>query len=136
MKIIIIGAGKVGYNLAENLSKSNHNVIIIDRNYAALSKAEENLEVLCIKGSGVSTGILMEAGVDTTDLLIAVTGSDEVNMVCCLTAKKLGVKSTVARIRDYEYAHELLLLKEELGLDIEVTDHFCDTFLIAFSSVF
>lgn len=118
MKIIIIGAGKVGYNLAENLSKSDHDVIIIDKNYAALSKAEENLEVLCIKGSGVSTNILMEAEVDTTDLLIAVTNSDEVNMVCCLTAKKLGVKHTIARIRDHEYAHELLLLKEELGLDL------------------
>lgn len=118
MKIIIIGAGKVGYNLAENLSKSNHDVIIIDKNYTALSKAEENLEVLCIKGSGVSTNILMEAGVATSDLLIAVTNSDEVNMVCCLTAKKLGVKRTIARIRDHEYAHELLLLKEELGLDL------------------
>ncbi|NLK34044.1 MAG: Trk system potassium transporter TrkA [Gracilibacteraceae bacterium] len=118
MKIIIIGAGKVGYNLAENLSKSNHDVIIIDKNYAALSKAEENLEVLCIKGSGVSTHILMEAGIDTADLLIAVTNSDEVNMVCCLTAKKLGVKRTIARIRDHEYANELLLLKEELELDL------------------
>jgi trk system potassium uptake protein TrkA len=83
-----------------------------------LSKAEENLEVLCIRGSGVSTNILMEAGIDTTDLLIAVTSSDEVNMVCCLTAKKLGVKQTIARIRDPEYAQELSLLKEELDLDL------------------
>ncbi len=118
MKIIIIGAGKVGYSLAESLSKSNYDVIIIDKNYAALSKAEENLEVLCIRGSGVSTSILMEAGIDTTDLLIAVTSSDEVNMVCCLTAKKLGVKHTIARIRDPEYAKELSLLKEELDLDL------------------
>ncbi|MGE5677245.1 MAG: Trk system potassium transporter TrkA [Pseudomonadota bacterium] len=118
MKIIIIGAGKVGYNLAESLSKSNYDVIIIDKNYAALSKAEENLEVLCIRGSGVSTSILMEAGIETADLLIAVTSSDEVNMVCCLTAKKLGVKHTIARIRDPEYAKELSLLKEELDLDL------------------
>jgi trk system potassium uptake protein len=118
MKIIIIGAGKVGYNLAESLSKGNHDVIIIDKNHVALSKAEENLEVLCIRGSGVSTNILMEAGIDTADLLIAVTSSDEVNMVCCLTGKKLGVKQTIARIRDPEYAHELSLLKEELDLDL------------------
>ena len=118
MKIIIIGAGKVGYSLAESLSKSDHDVIIIDRNYAALNKAEENLEVLCIRGSGVSTGILMEAGIDTADLLIAVTNSDEVNMVCCLTAKKLKVKQTIARIRDPEYAKELSLLKDELELDL------------------
>ncbi|MGE5632050.1 MAG: Trk system potassium transporter TrkA [Caulobacteraceae bacterium] len=118
MKIIIIGAGKVGYNLAESLSKENHHVIIIDKNYAALSKAEENLDVLCLRGSGVSTNILMEAGIDTTDLLLAVTNSDEVNMVCCLTAKKLGVRYTIARIRDPEYAKELSLLKEELGLEL------------------
>jgi len=118
MKIIIIGAGKVGYNLAESLSKSNHDVIIIDKNHVALSKAEENLEVLCIRGSGVSTSILMEAGVETADLLIAVTSIDEVNMVCCLTAKKLGVKHTIARIRDPEYAKEISLLKEELDLDL------------------
>lgn len=118
MKIIIIGAGKVGYTLAENLSKSEYNVTIIDKNHAALGKAEENLDVLCIRGNGVSTHILMEAGIDSADLLIAVTNSDEVNMVCCLTAKKLGVKRTIARIRDHEYAHELLLLKEELDLDL------------------
>ncbi len=118
MKIIIIGAGKVGYSLAESLSKSNHDVIIIDKNYVALSKAEENLEVLCIRGSGVSTNILMEAGIETTDLLIAVTNSDEINMVCCLTAKKLGVNHTIARIRDPEYAQELSLLKEQLDLDL------------------
>lgn len=118
MKIIIIGAGKVGYSLAESLSKSNHDVIIIDKNHVALTKAEESMDVLCIRGNGVSTNILMEAGINTTDLLIAVTNSDEVNMVCCLTAKKLGVKQTIARIRDHEYAHELLLLKEELDLDL------------------
>ena len=118
MKIIIIGSGKVGYNLAESLSRGNHHVTIIDRNHSALSKAEENLEVLCIRGNGVSTNILLEAGVEKADLLIAVTNSDEVNMVCCLTAKKLGVKHTIARIRDYEYAHELSLLKEELDLDL------------------
>lgn len=120
MKIIIIGAGKVGYTLAENLSKSEHNVTIIDKNNAALEKAEENLDVLCIRGNGVSTHILMEAGIGTADLLIAVTSSDEVNMVCCLTAKKLGVKRTIARIRDHEYAHELLLLKEELDIDLVI----------------
>lgn len=118
MKIIIIGAGKVGYSLAESLSKSDHDVIIIDRNHVALRKAEENLEVLCIRGSGVSTSILIEAGIENTDLLIAVTNSDEVNMVCCLTAKKLKAKQTIARIRDPEYAKELSLLKEELDLDL------------------
>ncbi len=118
MKIIIIGAGKVGYSLAEHLSKGKHHVTIIDKNFNALSKADESLEILSIKGNGASANILIEAGIGMTDLLIAVTSSDEVNMVCCLTAKKLGVKHTIARIRDPEYAHELSLLKEELDLDL------------------
>ena len=76
--------------------------------------------MLCIKGNGVSTHILLEAGIHYTDLLIAVTNSDEVNMVCCLTAKKLGAPNTIARIRDPEYAHELSMLKEEIGLDMVI----------------
>jgi len=120
MKIVIIGAGKVGYNLAGSLSKENNDVIVIDKNPQALRKCEDNLDVLCIKGSGVSTRVLLEAGIANVNLLIAVTNSDEVNMVCCLTAKKLGAAHTIARIRDPEYAHELSLLKEDLGLDFVI----------------
>ncbi|HCJ56451.1 Trk system potassium transporter TrkA [Lutispora sp.] len=120
MRIIIIGAGKVGYNLALNLSKEDHDVTIVDNDQEALQKAEENLDVLCIKGNGVSTNILIEAGIKETDLLIAVTDSDEVNMVCCLTGKKLGAFSTIARIRDPEYARELTMLKEEVGIDMVI----------------
>ncbi len=120
MKIIIIGAGKVGYNLALNLSKEKHDVIIIDNDQNVIDKADENLDVFCIKGNGVSTGALQDADVYNTDLLIAVTNSDEVNMVCCLTGKKLGAKKTIARIRDPEYAQELTLLKEEIELDMVI----------------
>ncbi len=120
MKIIIIGDGKVGFSLAENLSKENNDVTIIDKNPEALKKASEYLDVMTIKGNGVSTNILMEAGVKEADLLIAATTSDEMNMVCCLTAKKLGAEHTIARIRDLEYANELSLLKRELGLDMVI----------------
>ena len=120
MKIIIIGDGKVGYSLAENLSIENNDVIIIDKNSEALKRASENLDVMCIRGSGVSTKILLEAGVKEADLLIAATTSDEMNMVCCLTAKKLGVTHTIARIRDPEYANELSLLKADLDLDMVI----------------
>ncbi|MDF2524195.1 MAG: Trk system potassium transport protein TrkA, partial [Clostridiales bacterium] len=120
MKIIIIGDGKVGYSLAENLSKEDNDVTIIDKNSEALKKANENLDVMCIKGNGVSTKILLEAGVRNADLLIAATTSDEMNMVCCLTGKKLGAAHTVARIRDPEYANELSMLKEDLGLDMVI----------------
>lgn len=118
MKVIIIGDGKVGYSLAEHLSKEDNDVTIIDKNPDALKKANEYLDVMCIKGNGVSTKILLEAGVRDTDLLIAATASDEMNMVCCLTGKKLGAKHTIARIRDPEYADELSLLKKELELDM------------------
>ncbi len=120
MKIIIIGAGKVGYNLALNLSKEKHDVIIIDNDQEVINKAEENMDVLCIKGNGVSAQTLKEAGVKSIDLLIAVTDSDEVNMVCCLTGKRLGAPSSIARIRDPEYAKELNMLKEEMGLDMVI----------------
>lgn len=120
MKIIIIGAGKVGYNLAENLARENHSITIIDKNFNVLKKVEDNLDVLCIRGNGVSTSTLINAGVSECDLLMAVTNSDEVNMVCCLTAKKLNAMHTIARIRDHEYARELSLLKEELGLEMVI----------------
>jgi trk system potassium uptake protein len=119
MRIIIIGAGKVGYYLAENLCKENH-VTIIDKHYDTLKRAEEQLEVLCIRGNGVSANVLIEAGVKHADLIIAVTSTDEVNMLCCLTGKKLGAVKTIARVRDPEYAQELSLLKEELDIDMVI----------------
>ncbi len=126
MKIIIIGDGKVGYSLAENLSKENNDVTIIDKDPEPLKKASEYLDVMCIRGNGVSTKILMEAGVNEADLLIAATTSDEMNMVCCLTAKKLGADHTIARIRDPEYASELSALKRDLGLDMVINpEHAC-----------
>lgn len=124
MKVIIIGAGKVGYTLAQSLVNENKDVTIIDRSMQALQKVEDTLDVMCIQGNGVSASILAEAGVCKADLLIAVTGSDEVNMVCCLTAKKLGVMQTVARVRDPEYAYELSLIKEQLGLDFVINPEY------------
>lgn len=120
MKVIIIGGGKVGYSLAEQLSREDNDVTIIDKDPDALRKANENLDVLCIRGNGVSTKVLYEAGIDEADVLIAATESDEMNMVCCLTGKKLGAAHTIARIRDPEYADELSLIKNELGLDMVI----------------
>ncbi len=120
MKIIIVGDGKLGYNLAENLSKEDNDIVIIDKDSEALRKAEENLDVMCIKGSGLSTKTLLEAGVKEADLLIASTSSDEINMICCLTSKKLGAAHTIARIRDPEYAEELSQLKSDLDLDMVI----------------
>lgn len=120
MDIMIIGAGKVGYTLAMHLTQEGNNITVIDNNPKALIKVEDELDVMPIKGNGISTSTLLDAGCNGADLVIAVTNSDEVNMLCCLTAKKLGAKRTVARIRNPHYARELLLIKEDLGLDMVI----------------
>ena len=92
MNIIIVGCGKVGFFLAEQLSKEEHDITIVDYNDETLGKAYDTLDIMTIKGNGVSPATLTEAGADNADLVIAATSSDEVNMVCCLTAKQLGAK--------------------------------------------
>ncbi|SHF01153.1 Trk system potassium transporter TrkA [Clostridium fallax] len=118
MYIVIIGDGKVGYTLAKHLSEEGNDVTIIDRNQEALKRAMDNLDVMCIKGNGTSVKVLQEAEIYRADVMIAVTNSDERNMLCCLAAKKLGAKHTISRIRNPEYAEELLMLKDELGIDM------------------
>ncbi|MDD2568206.1 MAG: Trk system potassium transporter TrkA, partial [Clostridia bacterium] len=103
MKSIIVGAGKVGYTIASTLSKEGHDVIVIDIDRERLSTVEEYLDVQVIEGSGAQMSILEEAGIANTDLLIAVTEGDELNMVSCFLAKSYGVKSTVARVREPGY---------------------------------
>ena len=92
MDVIIIGAGKVGYTLAKFLSKEEDNITVIDNNIDALNSIIEKLDIMGIKGNGTSLKILHEAGISKADLVISVTGSDEVNMLCSLAAKKLGAK--------------------------------------------
>ena len=118
MKIIIVGDGKVGFTLAEHLSREEHDVTIIDTSDDALQKASDTLDVMCIKGNGASLTALKEAGTDTADLLIAVTNLDEVNMVCCLTGKRLGAKYTIARVRNFEYTAAQGMLKMSMGIDL------------------
>ena len=120
MKIIIVGDGKVGFTLAEHLSQEEHDVTVIDTNDDALRRASESLDVMCVKGNGASISALRESGADTADVVIAATSMDEVNMVCCLTAKRLGAKYVIARVRNVEYAAELATLKQELGIDMVI----------------
>jgi len=120
VKIVIVGDGKVGYALSEQLSKENHDVTIIDNNEATLARTAERIDVIGIKGNGASYAVQKEAGVSEADLLIAATSTDEVNMICCLLAKKLGAKHTIARIRNPEYRDQLHLLKEDLGLSMTI----------------
>ena len=118
MKIIIVGDGKTGFTLAEHLSKEEHDVTIVDVRDAALQKAADTLDVMTVKGSGTSISALQESGIEDADLLIAVTNLDEVNMVCCLAAKRLGAKFTIARVRNFEYVSAQPLLKEGMGIDM------------------
>lgn len=103
MKIIIIGCGKVGSALAEELTMENHEVAIVDISAQKLQEVGEDLDALQIHGNGSSINVLMDAGVTSADLVIAVTGSDELNLLCCLVAKNLGKCHTVARVRNPIY---------------------------------
>ena len=117
MNIIIVGDGKVGYTLAQYLSKDGHDITIIDKNAEALNRASETLDVMCIRGNGANVRTLIEAGIENADIIIAVTGNDELNMVCCLAAKQLGAKYSIARIRDPEYTESLTMLQKKLDID-------------------
>lgn len=90
MDIIVVGCGKVGFTIVEQLSNEGHNIVAIDERPECIDKVKEELDVMGIAGNGVSYQVLMEAGIATTDLLISVTGSDEQNLLCCLIAKKTG----------------------------------------------
>ena len=117
MNIIIVGNGKVGYTLAQYLSQDGHDVTVLDTNQEALLKASETLDVMCVRGNGANVKVLLEAGVDKADVIMAVTGNDEQNMVCCLAAKQLGAKYSIARIRDPEYTDSLTFLQKKLDID-------------------
>lgn len=120
MDIVIIGGGKVGFTLAEQLSKENHNITVIDTDTPVLGRIVEVLDVIGIYGNGASYQVQKEAGMDKADLMIAVTSSDELNMICCLLAHKLGAAHTIARIRNPEYWEQLNILKKELGLSMAI----------------
>ena len=119
MKAIIIGAGKVGFSIAQLLSKEDHDVVIIEQSPERQEILEETLDVQVIDGSGSSTSVLEAAGVRSADMLLAVTEHDELNMVACLLGKKYGVKTTVARVRNPEYLEVRdFNFKEAIGIDL------------------
>ena len=120
MRIILIGAGKVGYILADRLTAEEHDVTVIDRNDLVVQRCQDSLDVICIKGNGANAKTLMEAGVDRADIVIATTAGDETNMLCCLLAKRLGAKYTIARIRDPEFSESQMLLQNEMGIDAAI----------------
>lgn len=120
MNIIIVGCGKVGITLAENLDQEGHNIVVIDNRASAIENVTNFMDVMGIVGSGASYSALLEAGIEKTDLLIAVTGSDELNLLCCLVARKAGRCNTIARVRNPGYNDEIEFIKEEMGLSMTI----------------
>jgi len=120
MKIVIVGSGNVGYHLADLLVDEGHDIVVIDNHTETLRQRTETLDIIGVDWDGSFFDVQMEADVPNADLLIAVTQRDEVNMLCCLLAKKLGASRTIARVRNPEYSRQLYLLKDELGLSMSI----------------
>lgn len=120
MKIIIVGCGKVGLTLAERLNQENHDITLIDSDYNTVRTAADSLDVMAVTGNGAIYQVQMEAGIKEADLLIATTNSDELNILCCLIAKKTGNCHTIARIRNPEYSAEVNFIREELNLSLSI----------------
>ena len=119
MKVIIVGAGEVGFHIAQRLSEESQDVVLIDQNPEQIRRVDDHLDVQAILGSGTSPQILKDAGIIDADMLLATTDSDEVNLISCLIAKNLSPSLIkVARLRNEEYIRELPLLdKDHLGID-------------------
>ena len=116
MKIVLVGGGKVGTALARQLSEEGHNVTVVDTNKARVEHIGESYDVMSILGNGSSITTLSEAGVEEADVFIAVTGSDELNLLCCMFARKAGHCHAIARVRNPSYSHELDFIKKQIGI--------------------
>lgn len=117
MKVAIVGAGKLGYKLAESMEADNMDVTIIDNNSNVIDLIKERLDVLTVVGNGIDISILKEINIKSYNLLVASTNSDETNTLICSLAKKLGCQKTIARIRNPEYMAQLDFIKTEMGID-------------------
>ena len=116
MNIMIVGCGKVGQTLARQLNEDENNVTVIDTDAKLVADVTARMDVMGYVGNGATHTLQQEAGIDKTDLLIAVTGSDELNLLCCLIAKKARDCHTIARVKNPAYSTETAYLKDELGL--------------------
>lgn len=119
MSIIIVGCGKVGHTLTEQLVREGHDITVVDKSEQVIRDVTEAFDVMGIRGNGASLSVLMEAGLEHADMIIAVTGSDELNLLCCTIARKAGGElAAIARVRNPDYSDELSYLRQQLGLSI------------------
>ncbi len=116
MNIILVGCGKVGDALAHKLTREGHNLTVIDTNAEKIQNITDKLDVMGVLGNGSSIAVLEEAGLESADVFIAVTGSDELNLLCCMFAKKAGQCRAVARVRNPLYSKELEFIRQQLGI--------------------
>ena len=121
MKVIIVGCGKTGYAIAKDLSaESGVDLVIIDESQETLDKAVEAVDAMPVRGNGLNFDVLSKSEAKDADLFICVTDKDEANILCCISAKRLGAKHTVARVRNPEYAMDLEKIWKDLGIDMLV----------------
>jgi len=121
MNIILVGAGAVGFNLAKQLTQEGHDVAVIERDLRVLETVRDQLDVMAVRGHGSNPRILEEAGVREADMMIAVTDSDEVNVVVCLLADRFGVKHKIARVRSSDLSESNTLFRDRpLPIDLIV----------------
>ena len=122
LSIIIVGCGKVGLTLIEQLVKEGHDITIIDQNAKKVQEVANTYDVMGITGNGASHRVQMDAGIASANLLIAVTESDELNLLCCTVANQVANCSTIARVRTPDYSGEAAYLRDKLGLAGQQTD--------------
>ena len=120
MKIVIIGLGTIGRTILKSLSGETHTITIIDEDKDKIESLIERYDVMGVVGNGASMDIQNEAGIKDADLVIALTRSDELNILACLVAKKLGAQSTIARVRNPDYRKQIADMKDDLGISMVV----------------
>ena len=124
LNIIIVGCGKIGQNLAEQLGAEGNNITVVDVSREKVEEVSTRLDVMGVVGNGAIHATQQEAGIEHADLLIAVTGSDELNLLCCIVAKKSGNCHVIARVKQPEYSTEAAYLKDELGLAMVINPQY------------
>lgn len=124
MNIIIVGCGKIGQNLAEQLGEQGNNITVVDISPDKVQEVSTRFDVMGVVGNGATHVTQQEAGIEHADLLVAVTGSDELNLLCCIVAKKSGNCHVIARVKQPEYSTEVSYLKEELGLGMVINPQY------------
>jgi len=124
LKVIIVGAGKVGVYILSQLVLEGHDVTLVDSDPKRIDTLSEMYDVYGVVGNGASHKILLEAGIENTDIVIAVTGSDELNLLCCTIARRASKCATIARVRNPEYSDEIDFIREQLGLALVINPEY------------